>query len=60
MNIAGNNRPNGHWDVVPLPIENIAAQGQPQDLQNNYYDMAYPPVPPAVSRIYPWRIHLCP
>jgi len=62
VNIAGDDRPNDYWEVAPMPIENIAAQRQPQDLQNNvmdYYDMAYH-LAPMVSSIYPWRIHICP
>jgi hypothetical protein len=55
--VNGNRQHDGHWDDTPLPFEDIAAQDQQQDLQYidvAYYDMAhYPPVPPAVSSIYP-------
>jgi hypothetical protein len=56
MNAAINRQHDGHPEDTPLPIEGNAAQGQPQDLRYidmTYYDMAHPPVPPAVSRIYP-------
>jgi hypothetical protein len=48
-NVAGNRQPNeGREDVPPPPVENVAAQGQPQGLQNvdmDNYDVAndYPP-----------------
>jgi len=65
VNAAGNyDLADDHRDDRPPPIENIAAQGQPQDLRNNvmdYYNMAYPPQAlPAVSDVYSWGIHFCP
>ena len=51
MNDAGDrHQPDDRWEVMPAPFENenIAAQGQPQDLRNNdigYYGMCQcPPV----------------
>jgi len=48
VNATGNRRPNEGREDIPPPVENIAAQAQPQDLQYvdmGYYDMAndYPP-----------------
>jgi hypothetical protein len=48
-NATGNRQPNeGGEDVPPSPVENVAAQAQPQGLQDvdmGYYDVAndYPP-----------------
>jgi len=33
VNAAGGHRPNEDRENIPLPVENIAAQTQPQDLQ---------------------------
>ncbi|KAI0293568.1 hypothetical protein BC826DRAFT_969102 [Russula brevipes] len=38
VNAASYRRPDGHWGAVPSPLPNLAAQGEPQDLQ--YMDMS--------------------
>ena len=38
MNATGSRRPNADRENIPLPVENIAAQAQPQDLQ--YVDVS--------------------
>ena len=56
INAATNHQHDVHWEDIPLPVEDNAAQGQPQDLQYinmAYYDVAYRPlIPPAVSSVY--------
>jgi hypothetical protein len=49
MNAAGNrHQADDNWEDIPPPVEDIAAQQQPQDPQ--YNNMAhYPPLDPAVS-----------
>jgi hypothetical protein len=56
VNAAGNRHHDGDWEEIPLPVENIAVRGQPQDHVHNdmNYNMGhYPPLLPAVSGIYP-------
>lgn len=57
VNADGNDRrPDGQWEDVPPPIENIAAQSRPQDPRYTgvaYDAMAhYHPPQPVVSNIY--------
>jgi hypothetical protein len=61
LNFTINRQHDGHREDTLQPIEGNAAHGQPQNLQHidmAYYDMAHPPVLPAVSRIYPLHILL--
>jgi hypothetical protein len=54
-----NRQHDGHPENIPPPIEGNAVYGQAQDLQYidmAYYDMAHPPIPPAVSSAYPLHI----
>jgi hypothetical protein len=56
VNVGANRQHNGHREDIPLPVNDNAAQGQPQDLRYidmAYYDIAHPRAPPAVSSIYP-------
>jgi hypothetical protein len=48
VNGAGSRHPDEVRENITLPVENLATQAQPQDLQYvdmGYYDMAHSPLP---------------